>query len=447
MDGDVAGVASSLSAAKNSLKESMGLSIGAVPKVSVPIFETEEPFGKVTVEQPETTGGTMQRHTTYMVCGVLGETQFSARKRYSDFEWLRKALVSIFPGVFVPPLPKKQIAGRFEDSFIESRRAGLEEFLQRCFRRPPLVAGEIPLLLQFLLASEDAMEELKRRFDARPVVELWKEYKLAFAELLKTASADSSAQQDKGNLNFVTECTMFLDSQVVKLRELQVSLSDVTQAQHRANTFLSVAQKNLANVCSDESGVLADAKATEQPRVEMLAALRQQHTLLEDAPALHYDILLAAVERELDDAESMHEGLTSLTKLQHRVGELKSQVENLITTKRRVEESDDKPSMLSGLGSIFQRKDKATQLEELAQSLEQTRGDVVAAEEWFLAARVIVVSKEMKRYLAQKVEVHKWASESFARSYSSTTQKLANVWSALGSGSLQEDHGSPSLLP
>jgi len=382
----------------------------------------------------------MSRFTTYLVRGDLRGKKFSSRKRYSDFEWLRKSLSRSFPGVFVPPLPKKQVTGRFEDTFIESRRAGLEEFLRRCFCRHVLLTGDEPLLLTFLQAKEEDTG-VKQLADNRFVSDMWQTYKAAFGETL-TSSAKSAS--DKGN--YITDSLMFLDSQVVKLRELHVSLTDVTQAMHKANTFIAGAQKQLASICSDESSMYAEAHAVEQPRVDMLAAFRQQHGILEQAPAMHYDILLAAVERELDDAEAMHEALTAVTRLQHEVGELKTKVSNLKVSKKRVEESDDKPSMLtglaasSGLGSIFQRKDKQTQLTELAVSLEQTNADVTAAEEWYHAARRVVATQEMQHYVAQKLELHKWAGSHFAQQHSETSLKLAKVWNSLAKTSEERSH-------
>ncbi|CAK0849114.1 unnamed protein product [Prorocentrum cordatum] len=96
---------------------------------ALPLFEAAEACGQAWVERPETAGSAVNRYTTYLVRGTLGreEAAFSSRRRYSDFEWLRKALVANFPGVRVPPLPRKQRAGRFEDAFVEARRSGLED--------------------------------------------------------------------------------------------------------------------------------------------------------------------------------------------------------------------------------------------------------------------------------------------------------------------------------
>ena len=60
------------------------------------------------------------------------------RRRYSDFEYFRDILERESTRVNIPPLPGKVFTNRFTDEVIESRREGLERFLQ-------VVAGH-PLL-------------------------------------------------------------------------------------------------------------------------------------------------------------------------------------------------------------------------------------------------------------------------------------------------------------
>ncbi|UJR08836.1 hypothetical protein I4U23_013090 [Adineta vaga] len=62
-------------------------------------------------------------------------------RRYKQFDWLHEQLVTKFRFVCVPPLPGKQIAGRFENEFIEERRRQLELWLNRICRHPVLCAS------------------------------------------------------------------------------------------------------------------------------------------------------------------------------------------------------------------------------------------------------------------------------------------------------------------
>ncbi|XP_018428117.1 PREDICTED: sorting nexin-12 isoform X3 [Nanorana parkeri] len=66
------------------------------------------------------------------------------RRRYSDFEWLKNELERDSK-IVVPPLPGKALKrqlpfrgdeGIFEDSFIEERRQGLEQFINKIAGHP-----------------------------------------------------------------------------------------------------------------------------------------------------------------------------------------------------------------------------------------------------------------------------------------------------------------------
>lgn len=82
----------------------------------------------------------MNRYITYKVNTetTLEEFEFksfSVLKRYSDFAWLREALLHQLPGVIVPPLPPKVVMN-LAPEFIEVRRRGLERFMTRCAEHP-----------------------------------------------------------------------------------------------------------------------------------------------------------------------------------------------------------------------------------------------------------------------------------------------------------------------
>lgn len=59
----------------------------------------------------------------------------------SDFEAFRDILERESTRVNIPPLPGKVFSNRFQDDVIESRRAGLERFLQIVAGHPLLQVG------------------------------------------------------------------------------------------------------------------------------------------------------------------------------------------------------------------------------------------------------------------------------------------------------------------
>ncbi|XP_028295600.1 LOW QUALITY PROTEIN: sorting nexin-3-like [Gouania willdenowi] len=113
-------------------------------------------FLEIDVSNPETIGVGRNRYTTYEVrlktnLPIFKLKESSVRRAgflwfflYSDFEWLRAELERESK-VVVPPLPGKALIrqlpfradnGIFDDSFIEERRHGLEQFLNKVAGHP-----------------------------------------------------------------------------------------------------------------------------------------------------------------------------------------------------------------------------------------------------------------------------------------------------------------------
>jgi sorting nexin-9/18/33 len=64
-------------------------------------------------------------------------------RRYKNFDWLHERLVEKFCLIAIPPLPDKQISGRYEEQFIEHRRAQLQQFVDWVCRHPVLSKCEV----------------------------------------------------------------------------------------------------------------------------------------------------------------------------------------------------------------------------------------------------------------------------------------------------------------
>ncbi|XP_054164220.1 sorting nexin-12-like [Oppia nitens] len=106
-------------------------------------------FLEIDVVNPITHGIARNRYTDYEVrmrsnLPVFKVKESSVRRRYSDFEWLRSELERDSK-IVVPPLPgkawKRQMPfrndeGIFEEDFIEDRRKGLEQFINKVAGHP-----------------------------------------------------------------------------------------------------------------------------------------------------------------------------------------------------------------------------------------------------------------------------------------------------------------------
>uniref|UniRef100_A0A8C9U7A5 Sorting nexin-2 n=1 Tax=Scleropages formosus TaxID=113540 RepID=A0A8C9U7A5_SCLFO len=102
--------------------------------------------------------------TTKTSLTIFNQSEFSVKRRFSDFLGLHSKLASKYMhiGYIVPPAPEKSIVGMTkvkvgkEDlsstEFVEKRRSALERYLMRTVKHPTLIQD--PDVIQFLESSE-----------------------------------------------------------------------------------------------------------------------------------------------------------------------------------------------------------------------------------------------------------------------------------------------------
>lgn len=77
----------------------------------------------------------------YQLTSTFNNIQVS--RRYKHFDWLHDRLEEKYCFIAVPPLPDKQISGRYEEQFIEHRRIQLQEFVDYVCRHPVLSKSRV----------------------------------------------------------------------------------------------------------------------------------------------------------------------------------------------------------------------------------------------------------------------------------------------------------------
>ncbi|KAJ2401640.1 Vacuolar protein sorting-associated protein vps5 [Coemansia sp. RSA 2559] len=100
---------------------------------------------------------------------MFRESSMVVRRRYRDFDWLMQELSARHPGVIVPPIPEKQSMGRFEDEFVEARRAGLESCLARISEHPVLWCDSV---FRIFLEADDFATKARNITDTRVSMEI-----------------------------------------------------------------------------------------------------------------------------------------------------------------------------------------------------------------------------------------------------------------------------------
>ncbi len=124
------------------------------------------PVFQITVGDPTKVGDPVRGHIVYTIRTKTTSPhykrgEFSVLRRFSDFLWLFEALTINNPGVIVPPVPDKHPFGRFQDTFVETRRAALQKSLGKITAHPILQLD--PDLRLFLESDSFAMESKIRK--------------------------------------------------------------------------------------------------------------------------------------------------------------------------------------------------------------------------------------------------------------------------------------------
>ncbi|XP_034256058.1 sorting nexin-30-like isoform X2 [Thrips palmi] len=105
---------------------------------------------QVRVDNPQKHLDTLETYVTFRICTRVNiesrveykESEYSVRRRYNDFVWLRQKLVESFPTHLIPPLPGKHTLlaqlDRYSKNFVLARLAMLHRFLTRVVAHPVL---------------------------------------------------------------------------------------------------------------------------------------------------------------------------------------------------------------------------------------------------------------------------------------------------------------------
>ncbi|EJD47925.1 Vps5-domain-containing protein [Auricularia subglabra TFB-10046 SS5] len=219
----------------------------------------EPPKFIISVGDPQKVGDPISAHIIYTVhtktiSKLYRKSEFSVLRRYSDFLWLYETLSLNNPGVIVPPVPEKHPFGRFEDTFVEQRRIGLNKCIQKIANHPLL--GEDPDLKLFLESDNFALE-VKHRKDER-------------AGLLSTIGSTLTGNKFYETDEWLEGRKSYLDGLEQQLRGLAKAI-DIVSKEHAqvAGTILEFADaiaqlgaSDLSKHLSHLLGVLADVSRT-----------------------------------------------------------------------------------------------------------------------------------------------------------------------------------------
>lgn len=226
---------------------------------------------KMEVGDPSQIGDITSTHTVYTITTTTDlpefgtERLYSVTRRYRDFRWLYKALVTNNPGCVVPPPPEKQVFGRLNNDFVETRRAALDQMLKKIAKHPIL---RVDHDLVAFLTHNDFNEYLKTR--------------IITDEELEAATGSGGFINSLGGvfLGKPEETDNWLMEKRTALDSLEVQLKGLA----RAMDLLHAQRKDLSDSLTEFAAVtnaLADVEATRKLG-EVLSEFAKVHSALSE---------------------------------------------------------------------------------------------------------------------------------------------------------------------
>merc|ERR1711974_524882 len=200
----------------------------------------------------------------------------------------------------------------------------------------------------------------------------YKKYSEIFVEFKNAEAVDEKRMAAAKNLG---------SSQIGQLRELADGLKNVVDAQQAVTKAVVDTQSKFAAVSRTESmsGCLREEELG--ARTELVSGLRGHRDAMQAFPAMHYDLLLAATERELLDAEAMSEALSSLEVLQTELEKAQRRADSQKATLQNVLDGGEIPSTGTGVArmlGIAPQKDREESIAKMKAELEKSEKEVAS---------------------------------------------------------------------
>ena len=167
--------------------------------------------------------------------------EFSVLRRFSDFLWLFETLTANNPGVIVPPVPDKHPFGRFQDTFIETRRLALQRALTKITAHPVLQLD--PDLRMFLESDHFAVDSKNRKADLQ-------QQEARNKGLLSSWTGPKFVEQD----DWFDSRRAFLDSMESQLKALSKSLESASKARLELATSMTDFASNISALADSDLG-------------------------------------------------------------------------------------------------------------------------------------------------------------------------------------------------
>ncbi|KAK6355267.1 Vacuolar protein sorting-associated protein 5 [Orbilia brochopaga] len=377
----------------------------AIPP-SVPVELAAKPTFDIQVGDPHKVGDLTSAHIVYQVSTKTSSKaykvpEFTVSRRYRDFLWLYNAMIVNNPGVIVPPPPEKQQLGRFDQDFVESRRAALERMLNKIALHPILQQdGDLKIFLE----SESFNVDIKQKERQTATVESGGG---GLFGSIGIGGAFSTAQKFVETDEWFLDRKAYLDALEGQLKNLMKSIDTVIKQ-----------RKELAESANDFGNSL-----------HALSAVELSNTLSSPLASLA-DLQIRL--RELYDRQAQQDVLTlgiTVDEYIRLIGSVKMAFQQRQKAFHAWHAAESETQKKRATYEKLQRQGKTQ-----GDRLNQMQADVADSEKKLHQARVLfdemgrLMRNELERFEREKVDDFKSGVETFLESAVEAQKEVIELW-------------------
>nr|XP_014285831.1 sorting nexin lst-4 isoform X1 [Halyomorpha halys] len=292
-------------------------------------------------------------------------------RRYKHFDWLHERLEEKYTTIPIPPLPDKQISGRYEEQFIEHRKNQLQAFVDCVCRHPVLSRSSV--WEHFITCTDEKAWKLgKRKAEKDEFVGAINFYAIEAPE--KSINQYALEQE-------ILSCTKFVQSMDGAVKILVETASDQTK-KHQGPYKREYQKIGLAfNTLAQAMGDLPKAGSGSD---ELTAGIRKIGVtydeigkLFEEQPKMDWE--------PLGDMLHIYKGILS------SIPEILSLHKKAVQTKKECEKL------------AFEQKLTTNKLEGVTRRTDIVSYALLAELNHFYTERTEEVSKSLKNFLSQQI--------------------------------------------
>jgi hypothetical protein len=160
-------------------------------------------------------------HVSYIIKGKNISQEISLERRYREFDALHNVLLKKWPGIYIPPIPKKQIIKNTDSKTIEKRKNVLDNFLKEVEKQIYIMESEeIKIFLDPDI--KDVSNILLSKLEKIKYKELNENYKKYFIK-----DYENNPEKIEFDENQLLYCKEYIDRFILKINNYKYKIKEL----------------------------------------------------------------------------------------------------------------------------------------------------------------------------------------------------------------------------